>query len=76
MGYQIYAWLDEGQPRLRIVDSESGEVFLSWDFQRTLVGQQPHEVQALFRQLLLLTCRQEIRNTRTYRLNAGIGQLG
>ena len=66
MGYHIYAWLDEGQPKLRIVDAGSDSVCLDWTYED---GQVPDpkarkEIQRLFRDLLLLTCRQSLRPER------------
>ena len=62
MGYHIYAWLDEGQPKLRIVDAGSDSVCLDWSYQGGH-AQDPNakkEIQRLFRDLLLLTCRQTL----------------
>ena len=61
MGYYIYAWLEHGDPRLRVVDAQSGSVCLCWDYSTATRKQasDKKEIQRLFRDLLLLTCRQE-----------------
>jgi hypothetical protein len=35
MRYLIDAWLDEGDPRIRITDADSGTVRLQWIYHRT-----------------------------------------
>lgn len=70
MGYQIYAWLDDGRPKLRIVDAGSRSVCLDWSYG----GGDPRgaeadkEIQRLFRELLLLTCRQSLSPVRRFSL--------
>ncbi len=62
MGYRIFAWLDDGRPTLRIVDARSNTECLSWRLQSedaSASGGQK-EVQRLFRDLLLLSCRQRL----------------
>lgn len=68
MGHRIYAWLEEGKPRLRIYDAESGNLTVSWDYQGKQGAGEPQrqEIQRLFKQLLLLTCKQEMANVRVY----------
>ncbi|MGB5209455.1 MAG: hypothetical protein WBO47_06900 [Gammaproteobacteria bacterium] len=60
MGYRIYASLEDGRPTLRIVDARSNAECLNWRFQgentRAAGGQK--EMQRLFRDLLLLSCKQ------------------
>jgi len=70
MGYHIYAWLDEGQPKLRIVDAGSESVCLDWSFQSGQVRdpEARKEIQRLFRDLLLLTCRQNLSPVRKFSL--------
>ncbi|MGD8975994.1 MAG: hypothetical protein PVG91_00205 [Gammaproteobacteria bacterium] len=73
MGYHIYAWLDEGQPKLRIIDAGSDSVCLDWSYQGGQV-QDPNakkEIQRLFRDLLLLTCRQSLSPERGTSLSLG-----
>lgn len=70
MGYHIYAWLEEGLPRLRIYDSETGRLSMSWDYRpEHSLGETPvlqqEELKRLFRDLLL-TCQQDCRNVRLY----------
>lgn len=61
MGYYIYAWLDHGNPRLRVVDARTGSICLCWDYHsaKKRMSSDKKEIQRLFRDLLLLTCRQE-----------------
>ena len=62
MGYRIYAWLDDGRPTLRIVDARSNTECLSWSFQGE-DGSAPggqKAIQSLFRDLLLLSCKQRL----------------
>lgn len=62
MGYRIYAWLDDGRPTLRIVDARSNAECLNWrlpsEDESAPGGQKA--VQRLFRDLLLLSCRQRL----------------
>lgn len=62
MGYRIYAWLDDGRPTLRIVDACSNAECLNWrlpsEDESASGGQKA--VQRLFRDLLLLSCRQRL----------------
>lgn len=70
MGYKIEACLENGKPSLKIYDWAKGELCLSWSYQ----GDQSHnqsEINRLFKDLLLLTCKQEIRNVRIFKLQPG-----
>jgi hypothetical protein len=70
MGYYIYAWLEHGNPRLRVVDIRTGSTCLRWDYRnsgRTNFNDKK-EIQRLFRDLLLLTCRQENQNIRMFNI--------
>jgi hypothetical protein len=58
-GYLIYAKLQEGRPVLQVVDAETQRVCLNWDCGSVNDVGAP-EVQKLFRQLMLLTCRQSL----------------
>lgn len=60
-GYLIYATLQEGKPVLQVVDAETQRVCLNWDCPSVHDAGAP-EVQNLFRQLMLLTCRQSLLN--------------
>jgi hypothetical protein len=73
MGYHIYAWLEEGNPNLEIVDAESRDVCVKWSYSETAgaandsgVQYDKKEIQKLFQQLLLLTCKQELSNCRVF----------
>lgn len=60
MGYHIHAWLENGQPRLKILDPLSNTVWLEWSYEgwQSETPAARREVQRLFRDLLLLSCRQ------------------
>lgn len=58
-GYLIYAKLQEGRPVLQVVDADTQRVCLNWDCPSVQDAGAP-EVQKLFRQLMLLTCRQSL----------------
>ncbi len=69
MSFHIYAWLENGLPRLRVIEAKSGTTYLSWHYQETEQDGQPkepEEVQRLFKELLLLTCKQEMANCRIF----------
>lgn len=72
-GYFIYASLHQGRPALEIVDVDSRQVCLQWEYGhaasqhtgREAVNSLPQdlsesEIQRLFRRLLLLSCRQSL----------------
>lgn len=66
MTYQINAWLENGEPRLQILDSQSQSVCMSWSYEanREDRPRDSHEIQRLFRELLLLTCKQQVTHDR------------
>lgn len=69
MGYYIYAWLEEGNPNLEIVDAESKRTCMRWAYSEARHKgnvADKNEIQKLFRQLLLLTCQQELSNCRVF----------
>ncbi|NOR69082.1 MAG: hypothetical protein GQ532_05215 [Methylomarinum sp.] len=66
MGYYLYAWLENGKPQLQIVEAKSKSICLSWSYQATDKNCDRKEIQRLFRNLLLLTCKQEIGNYRVF----------
>ena len=70
MGYYIYAWLERGEPRLRVTDAQTGSICLRWDYHKSgrLEFSDKKEIQRLFRDLLLLTCRQECQNVRFFNI--------
>ena len=72
-GYFIYASLHQGRPALEIVDADSRQVCLQWEYghaasQCAGADHDNHmpadlsesEIQRLFRRLLLLSCRQTL----------------
>ena len=69
MGYYIYAWLENGNPQLQIIEAESKSICLSWSYQATNANYDSKEIQRLFRDLLLLTCKQEMGNYRIFEVN-------
>lgn len=69
MSFHIHAWLENGLPRLQVIDAQSGATYLSWHYQEAEQDSQfkePEEVQRLFKELLLLTCKQEMANCRMF----------
>ncbi len=75
MGYIIYAWLENGNPRLQIVDAQSQAVRVSWEYHNQGEGMpnDKKEIQRLFRDLLLLSCEQEVEHCRIF--GAGLMSL-
>ncbi len=71
MGYYIYAWLDNGNPQLKIVDVKSKSTCMRWSYQHSDTNglNDKKEIQRLFRDLLLLTCRQEMKNCRLFQVS-------
>ncbi|RLA24210.1 MAG: hypothetical protein DRQ61_01660 [Gammaproteobacteria bacterium] len=70
MSFHIYAWLENGIPRLQVIEAHSGAIYLSWRYQETNQDSQPKgkkEIQRLFKDLLLLTCKQEMKNCRLFK---------
>jgi hypothetical protein len=57
MGYLIDARLDDGRPRLQILDVESGAVRMAWE-SREDVGPGQAELKRLFWGLFLLSLRE------------------
>ncbi|WP_196139040.1 hypothetical protein [Aliikangiella sp. G2MR2-5] len=66
MGYKIEAFLDQGRPALRIYDINQHSLCLSWVYQGE--AENNSEIHKLFRQLLLLTCKQDLHNVRVFNL--------
>lgn len=62
MSYYINAWLENGQPQLEIIDAQSKAVSVAWSYEtkRNNKAQAKQEIQRLFRELLLLTCKQDL----------------
>ncbi|MBU2865072.1 hypothetical protein QWZ13_14645 [Reinekea marina] len=70
MSYHINAWLENGVPQLQVIDAQTKRVCMNWSYQSESEPseQQKHEIQRLFRELLLLTCKQDIANCRVFRV--------
>ncbi len=59
MSYTVNAWLEDGAPRLRLINTRSGDASLIWDFPKEVINQESRykqEMQKLFKQLLLIAC--------------------
>jgi len=70
MGYQIEAYLESGKPALKIYDIDKKDLCLSWCYQGKCEDPESHtEIQRLFRELLLLTCKQDLHNVRVFNLS-------
>jgi hypothetical protein len=69
MSYKIDASLKNGKPCLKIWDVENDSLCLSWTYNdsNSLDKELPQkEVQRLFKKLLLLTIRDDVRNVRVF----------
>jgi hypothetical protein len=68
MSFHINAWLENGDPKLQIIDAQSKCVCMSWSYKAKhgIEETSKHELQNLFRELLLLTCKQDISNCRVF----------
>jgi len=65
MGYYIYASLDEGRPRLKVIDSDSQRTRLDWSCHcRPGLDEREtaQELHRLFSKLLLLSCQQRLQD--------------
>ena len=63
MGYIFQAWLEEGAPRLRVINPANGSTSLTWDcpsLEELDVSVYRREMQQLFKKLILLASAQEI----------------
>lgn len=70
MGYQIEAYIEDGKPSLKIYDIKQQSLCLSWTYSSVPEEQRSQkEVHRLFRDLLLLTCKQDIHNVRVFNLS-------
>jgi hypothetical protein len=68
MRYLIDAWLDEGDPHLRIIDADSGSIRLNWVYPRSAIQDVEHDcndkspcggcsaLHCLLNHLFLLSC--------------------
>lgn len=57
MAYEINAWVENGAPRLQILDADSHSVRLAWR------GGDKRDSTSLFRELLLLSLMQQLQQT-------------
>ena len=58
-GYLINAKLHDGKPVLEVLDAESRQICLTWDCP-SVHDASGLDMQNLFRQLMLLSCRQSL----------------
>lgn len=69
MGYKIEAFLQGGKPSLKIYDIKNQDLCLSWTYCANNNQKCSNsEIQRLFRELILLTCKQDIHNVRVFNL--------
>jgi L-rhamnose mutarotase len=68
MSYHINAWLEDGMPRLQVIDAQTRTICMSWSYtpNKDQSYKERHEIQRLFKELLLLTCKQDISNCRIF----------
>lgn len=68
MSYYINAWLENGDPQLEIIDSRTRTVCMSWSYQagNLVDSTDRNEIKRLFRDLVLLTCKQQADNLRVF----------
>ena len=55
MSYHIYAWLEDGNPQLKIIDTQSKPVCVLWSYRAIddAENDDKKEIQILFKDLLL-----------------------
>jgi hypothetical protein len=70
MSYYINAWLENGDPRLQIIDAQSKSVCVSWDYlaPKNAENKDKNEIQRLFKELLMLTCKHKVTNARIFEI--------
>lgn len=77
MRYQIDAWLDDGDPHLKITDADSGAVRLQWIYHREVEssgqgcpGEEPcagcSALHSLINHLFLIACADGLRTSRAH----------
>ena len=72
--FHIYASLEDQKPTLKVIDVESQKVILFWQYSqknKSNNGTQHKEsdrkeIQHLFKELILLTCKQQAVNSRVF----------
>jgi len=73
MGYYLYAWIENGKPHLQLIEAQSKSLCLDWSYQET-DNYDDKEVQRLFKDLLLLTCKQKMGNYRVFNVKPQINK--
>lgn len=69
MSWHINAWLEAGRPRLQVTEAGSQNPVLDWTCRSgDAQVDDPCELKRLFRELILLSCKQEAANVRVYEL--------
>lgn len=72
MSYRVDAWIENGEHRLRLVDSDTGVERLYWSF-GSHVDQAHGSLKSLFKALFLLACEDKTRlHTRAVRKDFGM----
>lgn len=68
MSYDIDAWLENGEPRLQIIDADSGAVRLAWGYRKQEIDESDMNlylerlaVKDLFQKLFLLSSLRNIK---------------
>lgn len=72
MGYQIEAYIDDGKPSLKIWDIKHHSLCLDWTYSNSEIADSEvlqKEVHQLFRQLLLLTLKDDVSNVRVFQVS-------
>lgn len=69
MSWHIYAWLEAGRPRLQVTEAQTESPVLDWTCRSAGDAQgDDRELKRLFRELILLSCKQEAANVRLFEL--------
>ena len=80
MSYDINAWLEDGEPRLQIIDADSGTVRLAWCYRKPKKDEVDAEhdlerlaVKKLFQELFLLSSLRAMQPPRKTKPRPAIG---
>jgi len=80
MSYDINAWLEDGEPRLQIIDADSGTVRLAWCYRKPKKDEVDAEhdlerlaVKELFQELFLLSSLRAMQSHRKTKPRQAIG---
>ncbi len=60
MSYEINAWVEDGAPRLQILEADSRTVRLAWRAAAARDGAASAPLKTLFRELMLLSLTQQL----------------